>query len=85
MLPVFLRLLDDLSRFPVILDSSFLLLFPTSVICSFSPWARALENKGFFKKKDSYNLSLISLGGDGAFERVLAQGVGNLNTNLRKI
>ena len=74
---------SDLGVF-VILDSGFLLLFPSSVICSFSPWARALENKVLKKvfEKESYDLSLISPGGDGAFERVLVRGVGNLNTNF---
>ena len=84
--PVFLCLLGDFSRELswISRDSGFFLPPSLSKECHLFlfPLARALENTGFFKvfEKDSYDLSLISPGGDGTFERVLARGVGNLNT-----
>ena len=89
MLPVFLRSLGDLSReLPWISrDSGFFFSPPLSDECHLFLFTlgKSFRKQGFFKKKkDSYNLSLIAPGGDGAFERVLARGVRNLNTNLRK-
>ena len=87
MLPVFLRLLGDISSELAWIssDSGFFLPPSLSNECHLFlfPLGKSFRKQVF--EKDSYDLSLIFPGGDGAFERVLARGVGNLNTNFRKI